>query len=341
MNKQSMRDTRHQSEGSKGKAATKTRASGAKPSQPNNPYRSYLDNHKKTLRSSFKEYTDRPLASFFTCSVIGIAFVLPSLLAIMLANLQSVDIGWDGKAQITLFLTKSVSNEEGLALAESLSQRGNIEKSVFVSKDQALGEFQTLFELEDVVSYLDENPLPHTILVSPHASLSTIERLNNLKAKLEAEQLVDSALLDVMWVQRLQSITLFLERSVWIIALMLGIAVVLILGNTIRLAIENRKEEIIVLKMVGGTDAFVCRPFLYMGVLYGLGGSIIAIILTQSILVALNGPVRALASSYQSHFNLSGLGFDSTLLILLLGMSLGWLGSWLAVRKHLIEIEPS
>jgi len=319
----------------------KARSSGAKPAQSNNLFRSYVENHRKTFRASLQEHLNRPLASFFTCSVIGIAFVLPTLLAIFLINIQSIDIGWDGQAQITLFLHDDISSDAGQALSAKLASQSNISNSTFVNRDQALEDFQSLFELEHIVDYLDANPLPHSILVTPHPSLKSIDHLNDLKKKLEANEQVNSALLDVIWIQRLQSITQFLQRSVLIIGLMLACAVVLILGNTIRLAIENRKEEIIVLKLVGGTDSFVCRPFLYMGVLYGLGGSLVAIILTQGIIIALNNPVRALASSYQSHFDLSGLGFDSTLVLLILGMTLGWLGSWMAVRKHLGDIEPT
>ena len=126
-----------------------------------------------------------------------------------------------------------------------------------------------------------------------------------------------------------------LQRAVSVIGIMLGLVVILVLGNTIRLAIENKKEEIIVIKLVGGTDGFVRRPFLYMGVLYGFGASLFAWLLLIIIIVILNQPVQALASSYQSNFSLSGLDFESTLLLFLIGTGLGWFSSWLAVRKHL------
>lgn len=321
---------------------SKTKASsGAQLATSPNPFKSYFNNHLKVSRLSLQDQLKRPLSSFFTCSVIGIALVLPTLLAILLSNIQASEIDWDGSAQITLFLNNNITTLDGGRLTEKLNTDSGVNSSHFVNKDEALNEFKQRFEMENVIDYLDHNPLPHTIIISPAPELTQIKQIEQLKNRLLAMPEVDSALLDVLWVQRLQSITSFLQKAVYLIAIMLAFAVLLIIGNTIRLSIENRKEEIAVLKLVGGTTPFVCRPFLYMGMLFGLGGSVIAIILTHIILAILYGPVEELAASYQSDFDLSGLSIESTLMLLITGISLGWLGSWLAVRKHLDDIEPT
>ncbi len=319
----------------------KVNPTGANTAHKPNALNSYFSHHQKTYKSTFKQLIEQPLASFFTCAVIGIAFVLPALLAILLSNIQSVQHNWDGSAQITLFLKKGVPALDGGILSEKIAKRQSITSSLFVDNDAALVEFKERFELQDAVDYLDENPLPHVILVQPDKSLKSIQHIEQIKNNLLKFPEVEGALLDVMWVQRLNSITQVLQRTTWVIALMLGLAIILILGNTIRLAIENRKEEITVVKLVGGTNAFVRRPFLYMGAFYGFGGSLIAWILINLTLFMLNEPIQDLAHSYQSTFNLSGFSFESTLLLLILGMSLGWFGSWLAVRKHLDDIEPT
>jgi len=319
----------------------KSNSSGAQANHKPNALNSYFSHHQKTYKSTFKQLIGQPLASFFTCAVIGIALVLPALLAILLSNIQAVQHNWDGSAQITLFLKKGVPALDGGILAEQISKRQSISSSLFVDNDSALEEFKIRFELQEAVDYLDENPLPHVILVQPDRSLQSIKHIEQIKDSLLKFPEVEGALLDVMWVQRLNSITEVLQRAAWVVALMLGLAVILILGNTIRLAIENRKEEITVVKLVGGTNAFVRRPFLYMGVFFGLGGSLIAWILINITLFMLNGPIQDLARSYQSSFNLSGFSFESTLLLLILGMGLGWFGAWLAVHKHLDDIEPS
>ena len=319
----------------------KTGASGAKTSDKPNALTSYVSHHQKTYKATFKQLLEQPLASFFTCAVIGIAFVLPALLAIILTNIQSVQHNWDGSAQITLFLKKGVPTLDGNILSDTIANKPSITSSHFVDNDTALDEFKDRFELQEAVDFLDENPLPHVILVQPDKSLKSIEHIEQIKDSLLKFPEVEGALLDVMWVQRLNSITELLQRAASVIALMLGAAVILILGNTIRLFIENRKEEIAVVKLVGGTDAFVRRPFLYMGVFFGFGGSVIAWVLINITLYMLNGPIEDLAHSYQSTYNLSGFSFESTLLLIILGMLLGWFGAWLSVRKHLDDIEPT
>lgn len=315
--------------------------SGAKTSHKPNALNSYLSHHQKTYKATFKQLLEQPVASFFTCAVIGIAFVLPALLAILLTNIQAVQHNWDGSAQITLFLKKGVPALDGAMLSDTIANKASITSSHFIDNDIALEEFKERFELQDAVDFLDENPLPHVILVQPDKSLKSIEHIEQIKDSLLKFPEVDGALLDVMWVQRLNSITDLLQRAAWVIALMLGAAVILILGNTIRLFIENRKEEIAVVKLVGGTDAFVRRPFLYMGVFFGFGGSVIAWVLINITLYMLNEPIQELALSYQSSFHLSGFSFESTLLLIILGMLLGWFGAWLSVRKHLDDIEPT
>jgi cell division transport system permease protein len=322
-------------------ATKKSGASGAKANHKPNALNSYFSHHQKTYKATFKQLLEQPLASFFTCAVIGIAFVLPALLAIVLNNIQSVQHNWDGSAQITLFLKKGVPTLDGNMLSETIANKPSITSSHFVDNDTALEEFKERFKLQDAVDFLDENPLPHVILVQPDKSLKSIEHIEQIKDSLLKFPEVEGALLDVMWVQRLNSITVLLQRAAWVIALMLGAAVILILGNTIRLFIENRKEEIAVVKLVGGTNAFVRRPFLYMGVFFGFGGSIIAWVLINLTLYMLNGPIQDLALSYQSTFYLSGFSFESTLMLIILGMSLGWFGAWLSVRKHLDAIEPT
>ncbi len=314
---------------------------GAAPAAKGNELQSYVDNHRKVLRSTLHSQTSKPLASLFTCSVIGIALVLPTILALLLINLQQVNLGWDGSAQITLFVEDNVPGNKAKDWAQQLEKRANIEQVTFIDQETALVEFSAVLNIEDTLSYLDSNPLPHSIIVTPHRSLRTLEDLQALEQQLAGSDLIANSMLDVVWLQRLQALTSFLERSVWLIAGMLALAVILILGNTIRLAIENRRDEIIVLKLVGGTNAFVCRPFLYLGCFFGVGGSLIAIFLAHIVIALLNGPIRALAQSYQSQYELSGLGFESTLFLLMIGGSLGWLGAWLAVRRHMHDIEPT
>lgn len=316
-------------------------AKGAQISSSKPLARSYLGNHRKAFQLTLNEQKARPFSAFFTSSVIGIAILLPTLLGILLLNISQADLDLDSSSQITLMLDKNVSALDAAELGKKLEQRTDILVARFIEKDEALKEFKQAFNLDATLAHLDENPLPNSIVLTPAAQLGELSAAQALKAELEKLPEVELVQLDLMWVQRLRAIGDFLERSTWLVALMLSIAVLLILGNTVRLAIENRKEEIAVLKLVGGTDAFVCRPFLYLGAFYGFAGGVLAIIFSSITLAILSGPVESLANSYQSGFSLSGLNLESTLLILAIGTLLGWLGSWLAVRRHIREIEPN
>lgn len=323
------------------KSDRKTTTQGAQVSTQKPLLGSYFGNHKKAFLHILREQRKKPLAAFFTCSVIGIAILLPTLLAVLLINVHSAKLDWDSSAQLTVMLKDRVSAIQGTQIAKELMTNSQIEQTLFIDKADALEEFKAAFQLGNTLDHLSGNPLPHSIVVSLSDTASSFEQAQKLKDELAAMPEVELVQLDLMWVQRLNAISDFLTMSTWILTFMLSIAVVLVLGNTVRLAIESRKDEIAVLKLVGGTDAFVCRPFLYMGVFYGLGGGILAIIFSSVILAILSQPVEFLTASYQSDFSLSGLNFESTLLILTVGTMLGWIGARVSVKRHISEIEPN
>lgn len=328
-------------EKNKPKDNQKPEGSGARTSRKQGSFDSYIANHRKIAKESLRRLFKQPVSSLMTWAVIGIALSLPVGLSVLLANVQQLSSGWDGSAQITLFLKMDVSDKDASNLALELSTRPTISRADFISRSSALDEFKTLSGFGEVLNYLDENPLPHVIVVKPSKTLATVEQTDLLQQRLSENKLVEKAQLDLQWVQRLHSMTELIQRGVWALALLLALAVLLVIGNTIRLAIENRRDEIVVVKLVGATDGFVRRPFLYTGLWYGLGGGLIAFFLVQVTLFWLDSPISDLARLYYSSFSLSGLNVESTLFLLTMSMLLGWVGAWVAVRRHLGAIEPS
>lgn len=300
----------------------------------------YLAHHRKALARVGQQILHAPVSSLFTSSVIGVALVFPVLLVLVLYNISGIHYDWKGAAQISLFLKQGVPELDASALADDIRKRENIESVQFISNRQALEDLKGRYDFDQVLDGLDDNPLPHLILITPAESLIALEQLRAMAAQLEQIPEVDKAHLDAIWVERLRNIVAFVERILWVVSLLFGAAVLVIIGNTIRLAIEGRREEIIVVKLVGGTDAFVCRPFLYLGLALGLVGGVLTAIVVQCIVLILTEPIAELVHSYQGEYALSGLGFASTLLVLFTGGLLGWLGAWLAVRRHLREVEP-
>ena len=281
---------------------------------------------------------ENPLSSLMTWLVIGIALALPGILYVMLNNIADVSADWGGKPRVSLYLQKEVTKDVADALAKEIRVSVSVDEVRFVSSEAALKDFQQRSGFGDVLNSLDRNPLPHVIEVVLVSSEPMA--LTGLMAGWESDNRIAKVSVDLAWLERLFALLQFGERLVWSLSLVLALGVVLIMGNTIRLAIENRRQEIEVIKLFGATDSFVRRPFLYLGFWYGFGGATIAMILLQSSLVFLAEPVEMLAQSYRDDFALQGPGAGGVLFLLLMGSLLGIAGALVAVSRHLRLIEP-
>ena len=301
--------------------------------------RAYLANHRRVARESLQGLFKVWLASAMTWLVIGIAMALPTMLYLILSNASTLSGDWDGKPRISIYLQESVSEADGRGFAQQLLADELVVAVDYVSPSAALAEFTQRSGFGDVLRSLDRNPLPAVITIEP--GVSQTGQLKPLVARLEAEAMIASVSFDLAWMERLFAILDLAERFVTALGGFLALGVLLVIGNTIRLAIENRRTEIEVVKLVGGTDSFVRRPFLYLGFWYGLGGALMAWVLVGASLVFLSAPIEMLLASYQGDFVVTGLSGGESLLLLLLGSGLGILGAALAVGRHLRQIEPS
>lgn len=299
----------------------------------------WLRHHRLSAADSMTRVMDNPLSSVMTWLVIGIALALPTGLDIALENVSQLGASWDSPAQISLFLQDGISDDRAGELEAELAARGDVAEARFVSRSEALEEFRALSGFADVLDSLENNPLPHLILVSPMDSAQQSAAIA-LRGQLEEHPDVAQAVLDMEWLQKLNSLMELGRRLVLAVGGLLVLGVLLILGNTIRLAIESRREEIVIVKLVGGSNAFVRRPFLYTGLWYGVGGGLFAALLVAVSLWFLAWPVSELAQLYQSEFRLAGLGIMGGLNLIILGGLLGLAGAWLAVTRHLVDIQP-
>ena len=324
----------------RGPAATQSTA-GAAPTFTTRRLAQHALRHAQVLLSTLGRLYRNRLTSLMTAAVIGIALALPTGLYVALANLQQISGGFNNAAHITLFMRASVDDRQTAALAQQLAGLSGIAKVTAVTRAQALAEFRQLSGFGAALDALDENPLPAVIVVQPAAADATPEAVQGLLDRLRLLPEVELAQLDMQWVKRLYAFLTLGRRGILLIGALLGLSVLLIVGNTISLDIQNRRDEIEVIKLIGATDAFVRRPFLYSGFWYGLGGGLIAWLLVDGALLLLRGPVQQLASLYGSGFSLATLGGFGTLQLLVSSTVLGLLGSWLAVGRHLDAIEPT
>ena len=301
-------------------------------------WRGWQRHHSLSAADSLTRILRHPVASFTTWLVIGVAIALPTSLWVVLENAAGLSERLQSPAQISVFLAPEVTLEGAQDLAEALRGRGDLRAVTVLPRDQALAEFAARSGLGDVVDGLQENPLPHLLLLgladdSPEAAEALEQLLGGMPE-------VADVVLDTVWLERLERLMQLGRRAVQLLGGLLLAAVVLVLGNTIRLAIESRREEIEVIKLVGGSDAFVRRPLLYAGLWYGLGGGLVAALLLLLGTLLLAPPVAALADAYGSAFRLQGLDLLDSLQLVLMGGCLGLAGAWLAVARHLRDIHP-
>ncbi len=320
-----------------------SRRSGAVESRRNlgSLLRAYFHNHQKIAAESFARIVAEPLQSVMTMLVVAIALSLPAMLYVGVSSLQQLSGSWDSSAQMTLFLQKGAKDQAIKSLITRLESNDELAEIQYISPVQALDALQDSGGFGGALTLLDENPLPPVLLVVPIADIEgDVPRVELLVRTLSSQPLVDEVQLDMKWLQRMQQILDIGRQITLLLGGALSLGVLLVVGNTIRLAIENRRDEILVVKLVGGTNSFVRRPFLYIGLWYGACGGVIAglgVLLAQFWLGA---TVLRLAALYQSDFTLKGLGFDGVLVLVALGGALGLVGAALAVGRHIAQLEP-
>ncbi|MGB1580380.1 MAG: permease-like cell division protein FtsX [Nevskiales bacterium] len=296
--------------------------------------------HARALLFTAGKLYRKPGAALLTAAVIGITLALPAGLHVLVNNLDGLRYGWESSVQASLFLKQDVSDSDGQKLAKQLAEREDVAAAHYISRQQGLEEFRKLSGFGAALDLLEDNPLPAVISVQPITELNK-QQAEALRQALEQLDAVDSARMDQIWLERLQGFLHIARRLSQSLALLFGLAVIIAVGNTIRLEIENRREEIEVMKLLGATNAFVHRPFLYLGLWYGLAGGILAWVLTQVMLWLLAGPVKRLAGLYDSQFALAGMDFGTALGLILAAIALGITGSAWTVTRHLRNIEPN
>lgn len=301
----------------------------------------YFARHAQTLVGSLGRIVHQPFAALMTMAVVAVALALPLFLNLLLQNVRTATGNWNDAFDLSVYMDKRASPARVQSLAKQLRLRDDVAAVRVITAEQALTQFRDSSGFGKALDALNDNPLPDTLVVTPTLGKSTPEGTDALKVAITAMADVQMVQLDTDWVKRLHAMLNILRRVVLFTGALLGLGVVLIVGNTIRLDILNRRTEIEVMKLVGASDGFARRPFLYSGIWYGLGGGLMALVLAAIAVAMLSRPVETLARLYGSQFQLQGLKFTTGVTLLSLAMGLAWLGSWFAATRHIRIIEPS
>ena len=305
-----------------------------------NKMAAYFLHHMQSLVFSLGKIYAAPATTIMTVTVIGITLSLPGGFYLFLKNIDAMSGDFRSSTQITLYLDIDITDKKTRAVQSKVANTPDVGDTQFVSKQESLEAFRLTSGFGKSIDALASNPLPHTIIVEPVSSADTFA-VKNLLNSLQALPGVEIAKLDTEWLERLYTILEIAKRSVAIVTLLFAVAVLLIIGNTIRLDIQNRYQEIIVTKLIGATNAFIRRPFLYGGLWYGLLGGLISWLIVEIGYIAISGPLNRLNLLYQADLVLITFTFQDFIILISSSTLLGLAGSWIAVARHLNQIEPT
>ena len=314
-------------------------ADAVAPIRSSGPVSTWFSRHGATAFGSLVRLLRQPFASLMIILVIAVTLAIPAALNLVVHSAVAVSSGWANALDFSIYLKRGVSESEAKGLAKIIGERADVESVRLITADEALADFKKQSGFGDALDALTENPLPHTLVIRP-AAANTTQSIILLQEELGNLPEAEFVQADTDWVRRFHAILDIVRRAIVIGASLLGLAIVVIIGNTIRLDIQNRREEIEVTKLIGASNGFVRRPFLWSGFWYGLTGGLLALGLVQYALHLMAQPAARLASLYQSTATVLGLSLEESLAIIGIGVVLGLVGSWFAVARHLRRIEP-
>ena len=296
----------------------------------------WLDHHAYSIVASLGRFLGKPWATALTVGVMAVALALPLGLWLVLGNVARFSGQVQQSREISVFLRADLDGARAAALADELRARDDVADVTLHTPGDGLAQLREagLGEAIDAIGE-EANPLPSLLVVTPAGD----EAL--LAASLESLPEAELVQHDALWRQRLDGWLRFGNRVALVLATLLGLGALLVVGNTVRLDIQARREEIAVLQHLGASDGFIRRPFLYLGSWYGLGAGLVAIGLLSVAALALRAPLAELAASYGSHFSLAGFDPAAALGVVAGAALLGWLGAGIVAGHYLRQTRPT
>ena len=314
-------------------------ADAVAPVRSSGPVSIWLTRHASTSIGALGRLVRHPFSSLMIVLVIAVTLALPAAIHLVVKNARAISGSWDNALDFSVFLNRGMSESDAEGLGRLIGQRADVASVTFVSAAEALDDFKEQSGFGEALDQLPDNPLPHTLVVRPSPG-NTAASMVLLQEELANLPETEHVQVDTGWIQRFHAILDIVRQAIAIGAVLLGVAIVVIIGNTIRLDIENRREEIEVTKLIGASNAFVRRPFLWTGFWYGLFGGGLALALVRYGLFLLEGPVARLAGLYRSNVAMTAMTPSEAGAIVGIGVLLGLVGSWFTAARHMRRIEP-
>ena len=292
------------------------------------------------LLRAWQDLLRTPASSLANILVIGIALAIPTVGYGLAMSTTKLSFALEHRPHINVFIANSASENDVAAITEELEFTEGINDIQTISKEDALTAFEKSTGIENILESLSKNPLPTTLVITPDDDFLESLKLEQLIDNINKIDGIDEVQINQEWLQRLNVITEFIMTIVYVLAGLIAGAIIFILSNTIRLLIANRRNEIVVSKLVGASDSYVRQPFLYLGFLYGLLGGLLAFGIYWLVIFILQTPINEFASSYGTNFLLHELDDKESAALIIGAAVLGWLAARFSVNKHLNKIKP-
>lgn len=292
------------------------------------------------LRGTLSDMWRQPLATLLTVMVIAISLTLPSVCYMVWKNVNQAAAQWYPAPQLTVYLSKTLDDDAAEGVVTQLKKEDGVDKVNYLSREEAMGEFRNWSGFGGAMDMLEQNPLPAVAIITPKLNFQNDNTMTNLRDRVSKVQGVDEVKMDDSWFARLAALTGLVGQVAAMIGVLMIVAVFLVIGNSVRLSIFARRDTINVQKLIGATDGFILRPFLYGGALLGFAGALLSLILSEVLVFRLESVVTQVAAVFGTTFNLTGLAWDESLLLLLVSAMIGWIAAWLATVQHLRRFTP-
>lgn len=292
------------------------------------------------LRGTLSDMWRQPLATLLTVMVIAISLTLPSVCYMVWKNVSQAATQWYPAPQLTVYLSKTLDDSAAENVATQLKQLEGVDKVNYLTREEALSEFRNWSGFGGAMDMLEQNPLPAVAIITPELTFQSSDTLNSLRDRVAQVEGVDEVRMDDSWFARLAALTGLVGQVAAMIGILMVVAVFLVIGNSVRLSIFARRDTINVQKLIGATDGFILRPFLYGGALLGLSGALLSLLLSEILVLRLQSVVAQVATVFGTTFVLEGFSWDEGLLLLLVAAMIGWIAAWLATAQHLRRFTP-
>ncbi|WP_338635538.1 permease-like cell division protein FtsX [Erwinia persicina] len=292
------------------------------------------------MHGSLSEMWRQPLATLLTVMVIAISLTLPSVCYMVWKNVSQAADQWYPAPQLTVYLSKTLDDDAAENVVAQLKKEEGVDKVNYLTREEALGEFRNWSGFGGAMDMLEQNPLPAVAIITPKLNFQNSGTMDSLRDRVSKVEGIDEVKMDDSWFARLAALTGLVGQVAAMIGVLMIVAVFLVIGNSVRLSIFARRDTINVQKLIGATDGFILRPFLYGGALLGFSGALLSLVLSEVLVMRLESVVTQVASVFGTTFGLHGLAWDESLLLLLIAAMIGWIAAWLATVQHLRRFTP-